>query len=132
MNGPPAGPAKQLTEEDKRQLRNQHREQIKNAREEALLCREQFKEQTARGEIGDDLYVDLVTATFGYWMQTRASVKDSRYEDDYPDTRALWERVVEADVPVYEHDDLDAKEFAAHIDAIDAIVLKSGLLEMER
>jgi hypothetical protein len=132
MNGPPAGPAKQLTEEDKRQLRNQHREQIKNAREEALLCREQFKEQTARGEIGDDLYVDLVTATFGYWMQTRASVKDSRYEDDCPDTRALWERVVEADVPVYEHDDLDAKEFAAHIDAIDAIVLKSGLLEMER
>lgn len=132
MNGPPAGPAKQLTEEDKRQLRNQHREQIKNAREEALLCREQFKEQTARGEIGDDLYVDLVTATFGYWMQTRTSVKDSRYEDDYPDTRALWERVVEADVPVYEHDGLDAKEFAAHIDAIDAIVLKSGLLEMER
>jgi len=132
MNGPPAGPAKQLTEEDKRQLRNQHREQIKDAREEALLCREQFKEQTARGEIGDDLYVDLVTATFGYWMQTRASVKDSRYKDDYPDTRALWERVVEADVPVYEHDDLDAKEFAAHIDAIDAIVLKSGLLEMER
>jgi len=58
MNGPPTGPAKQLTEEDKRQLRNQHREQIKNAREEALLCREQFKEQTARGEIGDDLYVD--------------------------------------------------------------------------
>jgi len=51
---------------------------------------------------------------------------------------SFWSRTgsaaedLEADVPVYEHDDLDAKEFAAHIDAIDAIVLKSGLLEMER
>jgi len=128
----PGGPAKQLTEEDKRQLRNQHREQIKDAREEALLCREQFKEQTARGEIGDDLYVDLVTATFGYWMQTRTSVKDSRYEDDYPDTRALWERVVEADVPVYEHDGLEPETFARHIAEIDDVVAESGLLEMER
>jgi hypothetical protein len=135
MSGPPTGPAKQLTEGDKQYLRNHHRERIQDAREKAILCREQYDEQRGRGEIGDELYVDLVTATIAYWRQTRASVEDTRYEEEYPDfdeVAGLFERVAETDAPVYEIDDLDPKTFAAYIDAIDAVVVKSGLLEKER
>lgn len=132
MNGPPTGPAKQLTDEDKRWLRNQHREKIKESRKKALRCRRQYDEQRADGEIADDLYSDLVAATFEYWMQTRTSVEGSQYETDYPDTRALWERVVEADEAIHDHDDFDPETFARHIGEIDAIVTMSGLLEKER
>lgn len=133
MTESPTDAPKQFTEEDKRWLRNRHREQIQEAREEALLCCEHYEEQQADdGEIGEELYRDLIGATSSYWMETRASVEGSVYEEEYPDTRGLFKQVDDADAAVWEIDELPPERFVEHIRAIDAVVTDSDLLEMER
>jgi len=129
----PTGPSGPLTEADKRYARKLHRESIAEAREQAKLCRRQYDEQMREtGEIGRDLLTDLVAAAHRFFMEVRPCFLDTELEDTIDEIRDLFGRVIEAEKPVWEMEDVTAKDFASRIDILDAMVVKAELLEGER
>jgi hypothetical protein len=114
-------------EQMKARCRAKHRQRIADAREEALLCREQYDEQLAEhGEIGRELHRDLATAAFKYHMQIHVYQDEDIVEGIYPDIRPLLKRMFEFDGHVADLPGVSARVWAAHIDALDAAAWKLG------
>ena len=108
-------------------MRAHHRQAIQDAYDEATLCREQYDEQRARGEIDDELYRDMSQAAYGLYMQLRPAVMDTDFEDEVTEARDVFE----ADTPLCEMESVTPKTFAAIIDRLTAIAVKGGLAEVE-
>jgi len=65
-------------------------------------------------------------------MEVRPCFLDTELEDTIDEIRDLFGRVIEAEKPVWEMEDVTAKDFASRIDILDAMVVKAELLEGER
>jgi hypothetical protein len=128
MNPTPPGMPR---EEVKRQMRAHHRQAIQDAYDEATLCREQYDEQRARGEIDDELYRDMSQAAYGLYMQLRPAVMDTDFEDEVNEARDVFDEVFAADTPLCEMESVTPKTFAAIIDRLTAIAVRGGLAEVE-
>jgi hypothetical protein len=120
-----------LTEEEKRRSRARHRQAIHSAYGKAKLCREQYDTQRERGEIGAELYNDMVDAAFRLYSQLRPAVVDTQFEDDVDEIGEVFEDVFAADERLSEMDGVEPKTFAAIIDRLTAITVKGGLDEVD-
>jgi len=120
-----------LTEEEKRRSRARHRELIHRAYGEAKLCREQYDTQRERGEIGVELYNDMVDAAFRLYSQLRPAVIDTDFEGEVSEVGEVFEDVFAADERLSEMDSVEPKTFAAIIDHLTAITVKGGLAEVD-
>jgi hypothetical protein len=120
-----------LTEEEKRRSRARHRQAIHSAYGKAKLCREQYDTQRERGEIGVELYNDMVDAAFRLYSQLRPAVIDTDFEDEVAEVGEVFEEVFAADERLSEMDSVEPKTFAAIIDRLTAITVKSGLAEVD-
>jgi len=128
----PSTPRSPLTAADKRYARSLHRQNIEEARAKASLCREQYDTQIREtGEVGRELYDELVASAYRFYMEVRPSFLDTEVEDDLNEMRDLFGRVFDSDKPVWEIDDLAPKVFAGMIDVLESLVEKAGLLEVD-
>jgi hypothetical protein len=120
-----------VTEQEKRRSRARHRQAIHSAYGKAKLCREQYDTQRERGEIGAELYNDMVDAAFRLYSQLRPAVIDTDFEDDVAEVGEVFEEVFAADERLSEIESVEPKTFAAIIDRLEAITVKGGLDEVD-
>jgi hypothetical protein len=127
MRHPPTPTAAPEVEQMKARCRAKHRQRIADAREEALLCREQYDEQLAEhGDIGRELHGDLAVAALKYDSQIHVYRDEDIVDGIYPDIRPLRKKMFEFDGHVADLPGVSAKVWAAHIDALDAAAWKLG------
>ena len=128
MNPPPSGPA---VEEAKRRARAQHRERIQDAFDKAKLCREQYDQQRARGEVADELYQDMFEAGFKLYMEIRPAVLSTSYREDVSELGPIFHDVARADESLTEMSSVTPKRVAMALDRLTAVAKITGLAEVE-
>lgn len=118
-------------EEVKRRSRARHRDRIQSAYEKAKLCREQYDEQRVRGEIGDELYNDMIDAAYRLYSQLRPAVLDTDFEERVSDAGDVIKQIYRSENAPREVEDVSPKVFAAVLDSLTATAVKTGLAEKE-
>lgn len=124
----PGGPSEEL----KRRMRGRHRQQIKDAYDQAALCRRQYDEQRLNGDIDDELYHDLASASFRLYNQLRPAALDTKYEDTLGEIGDTHKELLRADEPLTENEDVSPKTFASMVDRMESVIVKSGIVEAQQ